>query len=341
MRPSPGRKSNEVVPMKILVIGCGSIGERHIRNLKGLFAGEIIACDTDQKQLSAIGKKYKTQTCTDLERALGKNVDAALICTPPSTHISIAREVVDRGAHVFIEKPLSHSLKGVDELIERARKKNFTILVGYNLRFHPGLALVKKLCGRGEVGRILSARAEVGQYLPDWRPWQDYRRSYTARKKLGGGIILDGSHELDYMRWLLGEVKEVSCFADKLSSLEVDTEDTAEVLLKFKSGAIAGVHLDFIRRDYSRNCELIGEEGSIVWSYPEALVKVYSARNKKWRAIRAGGNPNETYVREIEHFLRCVWGKENPLIDGKEGKKTLEIALAAKKSAETGKVITL
>ena len=327
--------------MKILVIGCGSIGERHIRNLKGLSMGEIIACDTDQKRLSAIGKKYDIQTCADIRRTLSKSIDATLVCTPPSTHIPIARKVIDSGAHIFIEKPLSHSLKGVDELIERAGKKNLTILVGYNLRFHPGLALVKKLCDRGEVGRILSARAEVGQYLPDWRPWQDYRRSYTARKKLGGGIILDGSHELDYMRWLLGEVEEVSCFADKLSHLEVDTEDTAEVLLKFRSGAIAGVHLDFIRRDYARNCELVGEGGTIVWSYPEALVKIYSARNKKWRVIKASSDPNEMYVREMRHFIRCVRGKENPLIDGKEGKKTLEIALAAKKSAEIGKIVRI
>lgn len=325
--------------MKILVIGCGSIGERHIRNLKGLSAGEIIAHDTERKRLSTIGEKYKIQTCADLEQALSQNVDAALVCTPPSTHISIARKVIDRKAHVFIEKPLSHNLRWVNELINRAKKKNLTISVGYNLRFHPGLKLVKKVIDEGQIGKVLSARAEVGQYLPDWRPWQDYRRSYTARKELGGGIILEGSHELDYMRWLLGEVEEVSCFAGKLSRLEVDTEDTAEVLLKFRSGAIAGIHLDFVRHDYSRNCELIGEKGSIVWSYSEALAKVYSARNKKWRVFKVDKDPNEMYVREMKHFIRCAREKETPLIDGAEGKKTLEIALAAKKSARVRKVV--
>jgi len=327
--------------MKILVIGCGSIGERHIRNLRGLSAGEIIACDTDRKRLSAIGKKYKIQTYADLGRALSKNVDAALVCTPTNTHIPIARKVIDSGAHVFIEKPLSHNLKGVDDLIDRARKKNLAIFVGYNLRFHPGLVLVKRLLEKGEIGKVLSARAEFGQYLPDWRPLQDYRRSYTARKMLGGGIILDSSHELGYMRWLLGEVKEVSCFAGKLSRLVTDVEDTARVLLKFRSGSIASVSLDFIRRDYSRNCELICEEGSIIWDYPGALVKIYSAKNKKWRVIKVGSDPNEMYVREMRHFIRCVQGKESPLSDGKEGKKTLEIALAAKKSAETGKIVRI
>jgi predicted dehydrogenase len=329
------------MPVRILVIGCGSIGERHIRNLKAISVGDIIACDTDRKRLSAIGKKHKIQMCTDLGRALSKNVDAALVCTPPSTHIPIARKVVKHGAHVFIEKPLSNSLKGTRELIELAKKKKSVVFVGYNLRFHPGLNLVKKILDRGEVGKILFARAEFGQYLPDWRPWQDYRRSYAAKRKLGGGIILDGSHELDYIRWLLGEVEGVSCVAGKVSRLEVDVEDTAEITLKLRSGAIVGIHLDFVRRDYTRNCELIGDRGSIVWSYSEALVKVYSARNKKWRVIEVGSDPNEMYVQEVEHFLRCVRGEEKPLIDGKEGKKTLEIALAAKKSAETGKVITL
>lgn len=254
---------------RILVVGCGSIGERHIRNLKSLSTGEIIACDIDKKRISVIGEKYGVQTCANLSQALTQSIDAALVCTPPSTHIPIALQIIEHGSHVFIEKPLSNSLKGVDELLRRAKDKKLVVLVGYNFRFHPGLVLVKEMLEREEVGKILSARAEVGQYLPDWRPWQDYRKSYTAQKRLGGGIILDGSHELDYMRWLLGEVREVSCMAGKLSRLEVDTEDTAEVLLRFRSGAMVAVHLDFIRHDYTRNCELIGEKGTIIWNYPD------------------------------------------------------------------------
>ena len=201
--------------------------------------------------------------------------------------------------------------------------------------------MVKKILDREEVGKILSARAEFGQYLPDWRPWQDYRRSYTAKKKLGGGIILDGSHELDYIRWLLGEVEEVSCVAGKVSRLKVDVEDTAEITLKLGSGAIVGIHLDFVRHDYTRNCELIGDRGSIVWSYDDRLVKVYSARDKRWRTFRVGGDPNEMYFQEMKHFIRCVQGKEKPLVSGEEGKKTLEIALAARRAAETGKTVRM
>lgn len=327
--------------MKILVVGCGSIGERHIRNLKLISAGEIIACDIDKERLFTMRKKYKVNVYTKLEKALENDIDAVIVSTPPSTHVPIALKAVEKNAHVFIEKPLSHTLQGVDKLIRKSKSKNLTLLVGYNFRFHPGLLRVKKMLVRGDIGKVLSARAEFGQYLPDWRPWQDYRQSYTSIKELGGGIILDGSHELDYLRWLLGEVKKVSCFADKLSHLQVDTEDTAEILLQFKTGAIASVHLDFVRQGYTRNCEIIGEDGNIIWSYEESVVRFYSTKSRKWRVFPIKAEPNEMYIKEMKHFLRCVLRRDNPLMDGQDAVKTLKLALAAKKSAEIGKVINL
>ena len=326
--------------MKILVVGCGSIGERHIRNLTMLSVGKIIACDTNPERLVFITEKYGIQeTYTELQEAIDQEIDAVLICTPPNSHIPIAVKAVGSKAHVFIEKPMSNSLDGVDELIKRASKNGLIICVGYNFRFHRGLELVKNMLDRGEIGTILSARAEFGQYLPDWRPWQDYMQSYTAKKDLGGGIILDGSHEIDYMCWLLGDVDEIFCFTGKVSSLEVETEDATEILLKFKSGAIGEVHLDFVRRDYSRTCEIIGETGTIKWSYQDRLVKVYSVDVGGWKAFNIKADPTDMYMQEMQHFINCVKFRETPLVDGIEGKKTLRIALLAKKSAEIKQVI--
>jgi len=327
--------------MKILVVGCGSIGERHIRNLKMLSIDKIIACDTNPERLALIKDKYDVQeTYTELQKAINQGIDAVLVCTPPSTHIPIALKAIDYKAHVFIEKPMSNNLDGVDELIKNASKNGLIICVGYNFRFHQGLKLLKKMVDRGEIGKILSARAEFGQYLPDWRPWQDYRQSYTSKKELGGGIILDGSHEIDYMRWLLGDVEQLFCFAGKISSLEVETEDVVGILIKFKSGAIIGeIHLDFVRHDYSRTCEIIGEKGTIKWSYQDRFVKVYSMDAKRWKRFNIKADPNDMYVQEMQHFINCVKIGEKPLIDGEEGRKTLEIALLAKKSAETKEVI--
>lgn len=329
--------------MKFLVIGCGSIGERHIRNLQSLSAGEILVYDIDIKRLAFIGEECQVRTYVNLDEALNHQVDALIICVPPALHISFALKAVEYGAHLFIEKPISHNLEGVDALIEGAKAQDLITLVGYNLRFHPGLRLVKQFLNEGRIGKVLSARVEAGQYLPDWHPWQDYREMYTAKKEMGGGIILDGSHGLDYVRWLLGEVREVSCFAGKLSSLEVETEDTAEILLMFDSGSIASVHLDFVQRAYSRSCKLIGEEGTIIWDYTEGRVRWYSAKTCKWQYFTdpEGWEPNQMYVDELAHFLHCLTGEEEPVLDVFEAKKVLSIALAAKTAAESKCIVRL
>ena len=327
--------------MNFAVIGCGSIGERHIRNLQTLSAGEILAFDVDKKRLALIGEKYNVKIYDDIEYVMNHRTDAFIICVPPSLHIPFSLKGIECNAHLFIEKPLSNNLEGVDALLEEAQAKGLVINVGYNLRFHPGLRLVKQLIDQDRIGKVLAARVEAGQYLPDWHPWQDYREMYVAKKELGGGIILDGSHEIDYIRWLLGEIKRVSCFTGKLSSLEVDTEDTAEIILRFCGGEIAGVHLDFVQRFYSRSCKLIGEEGTIVWDYPNKEVSVYSAQTGSWETTIIECEPNDMYVEEMNHFIKCLEGEETPLTDGFSAKQVLEIALAAKESAKLGREMVL
>lgn len=327
--------------MKFLVVGCGSIGERHIRNLKNLSDGEIIACDINRERLSVIEKKYDILVSTDSRGVLNHKPDAVIICTPPNSHIPVALNAVKHSTHCFIEKPLSNNLDGVDELIKKAKEKNLILFVGYNLRFHPGLKLTKRMVGEGRIGKMLSAEVEFGQYLPDWRPWQDYRQSYTAKKDLGGGIILDGSHEIDYIRWLMGEIKEVSCFANKISNLKVETEDTAEILFKFESGAIAQLHLDFVQRVYSRSCKLIGERGTISWDYSGKFVKIYTIESKNWEIFNIEADPNDMYIEEMKHFIKCLLGEAKPPVDGRSGERVLEIALAARKSSIIGAVVGL
>jgi len=327
--------------MKFVVIGCGSIGERHIRNLNSLSAGEILAYDADPNRLNLIKEKYNVEIIENLENALDQKPDAVLVCTPPTLHISIAMKAVKHGAHLFIEKPISNNLQGVDKLLEVAQKKKLSILVGYNLRFNESIQLIKKMINDGIIENVLSANAEFGQYLPDWRPQQYYTKSYTARRELGGGIILDGSHEIDYISWFLGDVKEVFCYADKISKLKVNVEDTAEILLKFKNNVTANIHLDFIQRVYSRNCKIIGEKGTIIWDYPNDLVRIYTENKKKWKTISMKMNKENMYIDEMRHFIDCIYGKTKPLVDGETGKRVLEVALAAKKSSETGNVIKL
>lgn len=327
--------------MKLLVVGCGSIGRRHIANLLALRAGAIIAHDIEPQVCRQVRQDFGIDAFADIGEALGQKPDAALICTTTSRHIGPAIEAARRGCHLFIEKPLSHVMDGIDELIRITDAGRLVGLVGCNMRFHPGIAGIKRLLGEEAIGRVLCARVQSGQYLPDWHPGRDYRQGYSARSSLGGGVLLDGIHEIDYIRWLLGDVRRVSCLAGHLSSLEIDTEDTAEILLGLDSGAMAEVHLDYIQRTYARSCQLIGEKGTILWDINEGRVRLYLAERKEWQIFPEpeGYEINRMYVDEMRHFLDCLAGKAKPLQDIREGKRALEIALAAKKSAETGRVV--
>jgi len=329
--------------LKFLVVGCGSIGERHIRNLKQMKVVEIVACDTRKDRCLEIKRKYcLNETFQDYREALRQEIHSVLVCTPNAFHVPVALDAVRQGCHVFIEKPLSHNLDGVAELLRTSDENRLVVSVGFNLRYHPNLNKMKKLLEAKAIGKVICARVEVGQYLPDWHPWEEYKKGGSAQNKLGGGIILDATHELDYITWLLGDVQEIFCFADKLSNLEIDTEDTAEILLKFDSGIFANIHMDYIQRSYSRSCKIIGDEGTLIWDFSKNLVKCYRAEVQGWEIYgQEKFDYNDTYLNEMRHFIRCTTGNEKPAVDGKQGKKILEIALAAKKSAKTGKVIKL
>ena len=217
------------------------------------------------------------------------------------------------------------------------------MLVGCNLRFFPSLQLVKRLVEEGRIGRPLAARAQCGYYLPFWHPDSDYRKGYSANRDSGGGVILDSIHEFDYLRWLLGEVTEVFCYAGKVSNLEIDTEDTADILLRFRPGVIANVHLDYLQRTYRRSCELIGEEGVIVWDYISQVVSLYGKvdRNVEVYLENINVERNHMFMEEMKHFVACIQGEEKPALDAEGGRAVLQIALAAKTSAVERRIINL
>src|SRR6202035_2236334 len=235
----------------VLVAGAGSIGRRHLSNLKKLGLTQLAACDPHPERLEYAAAEFQTKCFAELETGLKEfKPYAVLICTPPVHHVAQALQALRTGAHVFIEKPLSDRIEGVEELRNEVAKRGAVVQVGYNLRFHPSLQKLKQLVDESAVGKILWANVEAGSYLPDWRPWQDYRKSYTARREMGGGILLDGSHEIDYVTWFFGAPQEVACMAGRVSELEVNVEDCATVLLRFPDGTRADVHLDFIQRSY-------------------------------------------------------------------------------------------
>jgi predicted dehydrogenase len=329
--------------MRGLVVGLGSIGRRHARNWAALGLGPLAVCrQARTPQPEPLG--VAAREFFDLEDALNAQPDVVLVTNPTSLHLKVACRAVRAGAHVLIEKPLADSLEGIAELLDLARRGRRQLMVGYNLRFHPGLLRLRELVHQQAIGRVVSVRAEVGEYLPDWHPWEDYRQGYSGRRELGGGAVLTFSHELDAVCWLLGAPTRVVALVAHASALEIDTEDVAEIVLQFASGGLANVHVDYVRREPKRCIEIVGEEGVLRWEYEANRLLRYVPAVRQWR--QELGDPdfsrNDMYLAELSHFAACARGEvERPVIDGPQGAAILAIALASLRSSETGQAIDL
>jgi predicted dehydrogenase len=322
-----------------LVIGCGSIGQRHIRNLVSLGVEDVLGFDPNPDARSAAEESGATWVGT-LDDALGSGPAAVLVCTPPHRHVEIATRAVEAGSHVFIEKPISHELSdSLDGMLDAADQAGRVVMAGYNLRFHPGLMKLQSLVESGVAGKLLTLRAEYGQYLPTWRPHADYRQGYFAREATGGGIILEESHEFDYVEWLGGDARSVFVRAGTLSSLDIETEDTALAVLELAGGQLAEIHVDCVQRGYSRSCKFIGTEATILWDYTRGVTVTRDGQDDDFFEIVP--DPNEMYMSEIAHFVECVKGNATPPVNGRAARHTLEVVMAAKRSARDRQEIIL
>ena len=330
--------------MKILVFGCGSIGKRHIKNLLTINAGRIFAYDVDNSKVDYVQKELSVAALSsEVEAVKDGDFDAAFICSPPSLHVNQALRLLRKGIHCFIEKPLSNTLENIDALVELVDKTEKTVLIGSNIRFSPLFIKIKEFLDNEIIGKPLFLKASVGYYLPYWRPEEDYRKGYGANKSLGGGIVLDASHEIDYARCFLGEVKEVFAVCKKLSNLDIDTEDFAEITMHHRNGAYSQVHLDYLQTNYRRSCEIVGEKGMLVWDINERVLNVYGLNDKEYHVYYEGlnANVNDMYVEETKHFFRCIKGVEEPLVDVKEGKRLIELIMKIKESSDKKRFISV
>ena len=326
----------------VLVIGCGSIARRHIANLRRLGVRRIAAFDPDVERLEHVRREFAVETVRSLAAGFALGPVAVVVCTPPAFHAQAVLAAVRRGVPCFVEKPLAHSVADAARIARAAKRAGVLVVVGYQLRRHPAIAWIRRGLDQRRWGPIQYVRAQVGQYLPDWRPWQDYRKSYTARKALGGGILLDASHEIDLLLHLAGAAKSVYCAADRLSSLEIDVEDTAELTLRMTGGAMASVHLDMIRRAYDRSCQILCRDGVVEWSAQDATVREYRASSKKWKTHIFTKDGNAAYLDEMRLFLAALGRRRAAGLAGVEdGLASLKIVEAAKRSSRAGRIEAL
>ena len=299
--------------MRILIKGFGHIARRHIRNIRVLNPASHIAIWRHDSQSDLDVGEFKSiieKIFLNRQEALAWQPHIVFVTDPAPFHVETALAFARRGSHVFVEKPLSTSLENVDVLLRECEERKLVLMVGYVLRFLKPLKLVKQALMEDRIGKVLCIRSTVGHYLCDWRPSRDYRTTVSAQKKLGGGVLFELSHELDTVRWLVGEVQAIQALTAKISDLDLDlVEDTAELLLKFRSGAIGSIHLDMIDPAQNRSCRVIGTRGTLHWNAEEAhTVRLYKAKEKEWVDLYSDSSlySNEMYLEEVRHFFRCV-----------------------------------
>jgi predicted dehydrogenase len=328
---------------RIVINGLGSIGRRHIRLLRARFPHAKIMTLRHKGCDDTIAE---ADICTtSLNEAVSFAPDIAIISTPAPHHAAPAIALAQAGVHLLIEKPMAATLDAANAIAEAALTAGVKVQIGYNLRFMESLAVFREAIHIGKAGRISSVRAEVGQYLPDWRPGSDWRNAVSARSDLGGGVLLELSHELDYLRWIFGEVESVQGWLGRNGAFEIDVEDTVHALMHFRSAvpvnrvgapAVANVNLDFIRRDTVRRCLAIGEEGTLEWDGIASRVRLLGPDGEIQALHDRKPDRDNNYSKQLEAFVHCVSTAAAPLIGVQDGVAVLEIVEAIKRSHNQG-----
>lgn len=292
--------------MNAIFVGSGSISRRHLRNWQSLIPGgrcSFVARSRPEDLESSVSY------FESLETALAEGADCVFLSNPSVFHLKSASLALRAGCHVFCEKPLSHSLEGVSEVMRLAEEHRRVLFVGYNLRFHACLQEIHSRVQSGVIGELLTLFLEVGQALPEWRPHMDYRKSVSARKEFGGGALLELSHEIDAALWLAGKpLHKGFAKAGQTGELEIDVEDYASLILDFKGGATAMVHIDFIQRPGGRRYRLIGSKGSLDWNSKENSIKQTSFDSGKIvkTRIALAEDSNHSYLAQMLEFIRVL-----------------------------------
>ncbi len=319
---------------RILIVGLGSIGKRHLIIARHFLPKADIRIlrhkDNTDFPREANGIFFK------ISDALAFSPQAAVIANPAPFHMESAKALIKIGCHLIIEKPLSNHTANIERFLKSFETCEAVVLVGYNLRFLSSLKYFKKVIGEGELGKILSVRSESGKNLLSWRPGTDYRQGVSAQKFLGGGVLLELSHELDYLCWIFGEITWVSGWVGQLSDLELDVEDTAKIILGIGEDKpiLCSLNLDFVRHDPVRSCTVIGALGSLRWNGILGIVEKWNVANGVWNLLFSAENDLEqSYYREWEHFLDSINYNRAPLITVADGAAALKVIEATKESS--------
>jgi predicted dehydrogenase len=322
----------------ILIVGCGSIGQRHIRVLQEVGGVDLAAVDPVPAKREEVRSRYGlTRVHADLSEVPARSVDGVFICSPPKYHVAQALQALDHRVPVLVEKPLSKDLDGVEDLVGRAAAAGIPVGVSYNLRYLPQIEKARAILEAGELGPVLCARLRCAINFPQGRP--DYARIYFASLDLGGGVVLDNSHELDSLQWLLGDAAEVMCMLDRRSAMDIETEDVAIMLIRLRSGALVDYHANCFQLRRAREIEIVGARGVLVADQIANTLSVLVDGRRDDAAFEC--DQNYSYRGQDRNFVAVVRGESSFRTPLAEAVRTLRLCLAAKESAASGRRVSI
>jgi predicted dehydrogenase len=295
--------------MKFLICGIGSIGLRHLQNLKTLGYQDIIIYSTGNSVMSGVSEAIAgLKVFNILNEALAENPDVCMITNPTSLHVEIALQAAKNGCHLYIEKPLSHMLKDLNNLQDIVNEKELITFVTYQFRFNPHINKLKTIFENEEniYGNPLYVTTEWSEYLPDWHPWEDYKESYSARKDLGGGVLLTQIHPLNYLHYIFGDIVKIQINKIATESLNIYVDDIADLMLNFKNGMSGHVHIDFLQKPRVHTMKIITSKGRFEWNYHENSLSFIFMDGEDEKFENNGFERNDMFLLMLEDFIKAV-----------------------------------
>lgn len=327
----------------ILIIGSGSVGKRHARNL--VAQGCTVSCvDPRKDRLDEVVKDIKVQGIYDsfvegLSKA--KRLHGVVVASPPRYHIDQSIASLEKGLPVFLEKPVSPEADSAIRLQECVHSTGIPLLLGYTWRWWEPLRQVRHLLASKEIGNLLHVRFVMSAHLEDWHPWENVQDFFMASKELGGGALLDESHWLDLMIWFFGMPDSVFGRINKISSLDIETDDNVDMLVKYSEGPLVSIHLDLYGRPHEKKIIFVGEKGTIRWTADPNQVAVGHNMLQQWEITDYDCERNDMFNAAASEFLEILSGDRVRTCNINDGVRVMKLIEAVRRSDKEQCIVQL
>lgn len=330
--------------LHILIVGVGSVGKRHARNFRAL--GCKISCiDSNIKRVQELAKEFEIISFfNSIESALlnSEKYSGVVISSPTGFHASALELSASINVPILLEKPVARNLIEATNMLHVSRNKNIRLLLGYTWRWWGPLRKVKELISKGEIGLVRHVQFHMSAHLADWHPWEPYQSFFMASVDQGGGALLDESHWIDLMVWLFGMPEKIIARVEKISDLEIETDDNVDVIAIYAGGLRVTIHLDLYGRPHEKYIRFIGEDGTLVWSAEPNRIGISGKSEQIWEEEIFDCVRNDMFISVAEEFVDVIRGNSSELTcDLMDGLNVMRIIEMIRKSSKEGRIICI